>query len=42
LQTLEIGREKEFFAANNANLLPDVTIDGVECTARLLAVDDLT
>jgi hypothetical protein len=42
LRALEIGREKEFFAAKKANPLPDETVDGVECTARSLTVDDST
>ena len=42
LQKLEIGREKEFFAANNARHLPDKNIDGVKCVAWSFTADDST
>jgi hypothetical protein len=42
LQPLEVGREKEFFAANNAARLPDKVIDGVVCITQSLKLDDST
>jgi hypothetical protein len=32
LQELEFGREKDFFATNNAIPMPDQNIDGIDCT----------
>jgi len=42
LQDLEIGREKEFFAANSARHLPDKNIEGVMCVTWSLTLDDST
>lgn len=42
LQGLEIGGEKDFFAANKASSLPDENVDGMDCAASSLTVDDST
>ncbi len=42
LQGLELGRERDFFSAHGATVIPDQILDGVECTVQSLQVDDST
>jgi hypothetical protein len=42
LLNLEVGREKEFFAANHASQLPDKVLDGVSCETQSTKIDDAT